>query len=184
MNSILVIGNASAIQGRNMGAVIDAFPRVMRFNDFASGEKYASDYGTRTTHHAFSWEMRAHAMPDCKRIVSTAAHHYANRPDMQAKTLALPVGAAQVVPLEFVVESAIDAGIVWPKFPSTGLVTVRWLIANGYAPTLLNFDGFATGHYYDGPTGNATDQAAHHWDAETRFFKELEASGEISIYRS
>lgn len=185
--SWVIVGNGPSAARRALGGVIDAHDYVVRFNRYVTGG-HESQVGTRTTHwatHGCVWRdedgrSRQMAPGDGEESPESAILIHGHVPCPIAGIPAYRLRAG------IVREVAARLGIVSPQIPTTGIVTLYWLLKDIGVRRLhlVGFDGFskrtAKNHHYWDPKVYRRP-AEHDGDAELRLLRHWSAVGRVAF---
>ncbi len=135
---IALVGNGQS--GRELGAVIDRYPTVIRFNNFQLAG-FSAVVGTRTTARAVN------GWTDLDIRAGEVAISPFTADALESTNLAA-FRSESVVPVLHA-ETDIHALLPAVSKPSTGLALAALLSHLGLEADCFGFDGFASGHYWD-----------------------------------
>ncbi len=167
----VVVGNGPSVLRARMGGVIDAFPQVVRINQFrVTG--FEAHAGTRTTLYATSGRPNAtteETKPE--RMLWLHGSPAWNSPQ------------AWLVPKDYYWGSVKDWSPDKSLLPSAGYLTVKWLLDSGCARLhLTGFDHFSklrsALHHYWVPRPFAKPRE-HDGEREAAIFSQWETEGRV-----
>jgi FkbM family methyltransferase len=180
--SCVLVGNGPSVLKRGLGAKIDAFDQVCRFNQFKI-QGFESEVGQKTTLWAtFGRGMLPH--DGASFAPNRAIFIHGNNGDP-----AVPVKELWRIPRDFfwkTVEGWKDSkGVTGNQLlPSTGFLVAYWLLEVHKVPTLYlaGFDHFkkdqSSAHHYWNPQAYKRP-AEHNGDAEAQIFAEWASTGQV-----
>jgi len=139
---ICIVGNAPDLIGSGLGPTIDAFPRVMRFNNFKL-EGYEADVGSKTTDWCLANNANQYHRPEVKaRLWRT------NRPQWYDQLVR--IAGDVMVPIEIAREGELAVRINPNRqHLSSGLAVLFYFWKEGAAITFTGLGGTVGDHYYD-----------------------------------
>jgi hypothetical protein len=151
--NVIAIGNGDSVLGNNFGSKIDSFDIILRINNFQiSG--YEEKVGTKTTHWARSDSKQIVLRNHCEfeKVLFCLPLRNFNVKSRMDYVLSMITSNTEIVDKKLVMK----AQSLLPKhcWPSTGLISLMWLIDKYKKVTVYGFDcfkkigGFAR-HYYD-----------------------------------
>lgn len=163
---VVIVGNGPGLRGQGLGPVIDEFPEVVRFNDYAI-EGHEADIGTRTTVHVMVPKLEIE--PRAPRWIWSA-------PCSSFTTRVASERGGEIVPSH---QWRAAKRLVRPcKMVSSGFVMVMWMLRQGYRVTVVGFGG--PGWYWRAGKGSRQ----HNFQAEYRYLRFLEGRGQINFLTS
>jgi hypothetical protein len=186
--SCVLVGNGPSLIDSHLGAEIDAFDDVVRFNDFKLSDDLALHVGCKTTlwscYGANAQRVREAPPPRVIYLHGTKSAPQWYQPD---ELWRVPLAFYQRVKDE-VLAMTDRVGEQRDKLlPSAGLVTMKWLLELHRVPrvTLAGFDHFSRDgvgsrhHYW--LSGQFAAPIEHDGAAERRLVDELREAGRVSI---
>eukprot|EP00241_Pyramimonas_parkeae_P004959 CAMPEP_0114245626 /NCGR_PEP_ID=MMETSP0058-20121206/12005_1 /TAXON_ID=36894 /ORGANISM="Pyramimonas parkeae, CCMP726" /LENGTH=360 /DNA_ID=CAMNT_0001358709 /DNA_START=365 /DNA_END=1447 /DNA_ORIENTATION=- len=202
--SIVVVGNGKSVLGSGLGAKVDEFDEVARFNYYKT-KGYESDVGTKTT----VWVLAqikdpADSPPDgrlgkVKKIVVPFSYRHSscttvNKPcslkpehklvlkqkiaELKTKYAKAKVDSKTVITTLEEVDILYTKYKLHEKFPSSGLQMLMFFAMNFEKVYYMGFDFHSGGHdhYFEVKMKNYT---CHNMRDETRIIQALEAEGRL-----
>lgn len=179
----VLVGNGPSSLGSGLGARIDAFSEVLRFNDYKLAG-FESDVGTKTTLWSCYGANAQRQRPDPPARV-IYLHGAKSGPDWYepAELWRVPVAFYDRVRADVRTVSKLPAERKEGLLPSAGLVTLCWLLEYHRASrvALAGFDHFSRDgigvkhHYW--LSGRFTAPQEHDAEAERVLFEELLGDG-------
>lgn len=167
----VVVGNGPSILGRKMGVVIDAFPHIVRINAYKT-QGFEVDVGRRVTLHSTHGKAGGiSSEPSPANVLWVHGH-----PTFTAAN-------NWYVPRSFFWEQVAGWTTNNHILPSTGMVTVAWLLQQGVPVVhLAGFDHFSKiqrGEHHYWHTHAMTKPAEHDGDRELARFEEWRVDGRV-----
>lgn len=171
--SICVVGNSPCEKGRENGQKIDEHAVVIRFNNFSTSLRYATDYGTKCD----VWSR----LPGYSEIV----HRTAFTPLMTITRdpLKWRIADGHNMAIEHMKRNAVlvatPIDVVWDLYakcgaaPSSGLMTLAWIRSILGSLSGVSVYGFSLNDQKDGVTQYFMDRpragpSPHDWDSERK----------------
>lgn len=181
--SCVLVGNGPSLRQQHLGSRIDAFDDVIRFNDYQLAD-YAGAVGLKTSlwscYGANAQRQRPHPPHRVIYLHGTAVGPQWYQPE---EIWRVPLALYNAVRDEVRSASKLDDGRIEKLLPSSGLVTLKWLLDCHRAPRihLAGFDHFSrdgagcSHHYW--LTGSYSAPVEHDGTAEFCLFAEMENDG-------
>ena len=139
---IVIVGSAPEMKGSGLGETIDAFPRVLRFNDYRI-KGYERDVGTKITDWCLANNANKYHKPEVK------AHLWrTNRPEWYSHLVRIP--GDTMIPIEIAREGELAVGIdPANQHLSSGMAVLYYFWKEGAEVTFCGLGGTVGDHYYD-----------------------------------
>ncbi|MCA9238567.1 MAG: glycosyltransferase family 29 protein [Planctomycetales bacterium] len=180
----MAVSNSASLLDRELGAVIDSFDHVVRFNAAPLDREYAPHVGTKTTIWACSdWPPDLYArnrsrFVDCRRLFVV--------PDLPGKEHVRSPPDAEEIPRSFERQLREQIQPRVGAWCTTGLITLAWLLrefevihtVGWYGPDAVGNEQVFLQHY---DSQLSTRLECHHAvRAEARLFNQWAAAGRIA----
>jgi hypothetical protein len=167
-----VVGNSGREKGKGRGAEIDAYDKVIRLNNFDTGEEYKEDYGIKTDYWASSmfWDVK----PRKEKLelvlcpVPVGSPRFGDRYQANMGLVRQYADILKVIPDRYYAEL-----IGRVEKPSTGMCMLYWMyrekgLTSEQVFGFSFFDKAHDHHYFDDDT-----ECLHDGDSEKVYFEEL-----------
>lgn len=182
---IVLVGNGPSVLDQKLGAVIDEFPEIVRFNGFVL-EGFEAQIGTRTT----TWS-RWYALP-IKRFMDQFNHIWLNMPVHERTEAKLAQAYAllgehsrktEVIPalqIAFELQRSLFGGPHPTLWPSSGLLAIVHAVHQGYDVSIAGFDSWTKEpfHYYGSHDRTDTHHVA---ELEREYISRLRRDGKVRL---
>lgn len=194
--SVALIGNSDKMLGSGLGAEIDAFDTVFRFNLCDLAKRFRPDIGKKTDYCFFSLNISTHKYPhspqEHQRFIALCRHcniicypkHTANVRKFNRKPFLMNMPFAEINQV-FIRLLGTNAPLFDLKHhPRNGIKLLACLLQEGIKPTLYGFDLEDHGdnkHYFDDEVQLEKPDGGHMPSWEYQLLKQLEKSELITV---
>ncbi len=181
MKKVIIVGNGASVLQRELGDQIDAFDVIVRINDFKI-EGFEQHVGTRTD-----------ILFTCRLDIYNSLYLISKFPEVILSLYCNPWNGVYTKSDVFFHRNITDeiypfqaralggkVGMKWPKYPSTGLICIDYMIERYGHVTIAGFDNFKGGnlHYYE--EGKRMSASTHAPEIQKKYLLQLEKKGLLS----
>lgn len=189
-SDIILVGNGRSLMGRGIGATIDAFKTVVRFNNFLTAG-FEEHVGTRTDWWARNEVDETFPRPEVfsKILLRLKGEEFEAfqkgcaevYPDLKARYPKTPI---EIVPLSVYGELMCAAG--FEHSPLTGTVVASHLLRKHARVHVCGFDNLSGAaenlrHYYSDTATIGESEDWHETDKESAYMNDLIRAGKVVV---
>ena len=181
METCILVGNSSSINGQNLGSYINNFDNVIRFNRFRI-KGYEKDLGLKCTHWVLNYKL----------VTDKRNYLVKNLDKVRKNTYGLKQSLVLTIHKDIKnkiddIRKKIDIDLVYQKFdnefnykPTTGYLAIKYLLQFFPQLVLIGFDFGKSNHYW-GNNGISDVPGKHEWGKEKKYIDSLVRQNKIKI---
>lgn len=181
---VVLVGNGASLIDSRLGERIDAFPTIIRFNDFVI-RGFEDDVGNRTTIWSTWYKGSPNQLPGLDEIWLNMPVRERTIPKLREALCKFRKDTTNLRLIPTYEQAAIIQECVYGRdsqnyWPSSGLLAVAHCLHQGHNVSIAGIDSWQSGpdHYY---RKHSRKGSHHKAKLEARYFRELVKTGDVEV---